>query len=133
MAVIYALSDQPTLPYPEDLNGKLVSIAGHLTVFAVLAVLIWWALGLGRLSGGHRAMLAIGLATLYGFVDEWHQSFVPGRTPDGLDIVTDLVGATLAMLVVTWLERRFGWQVTQGGKHGGRDGTGVRGDDAGRV
>lgn len=106
MAVIYVLSDQPKLPYPEDLNGRLVSIAGHLTVYAVLAVLFWWALGISQLTASRRAIIAVGLATLYGFVDEWHQSFVPGRTPDGFDIVTDLVGATLAMLVVTWLERR---------------------------
>jgi VanZ family protein len=106
MAVIYVLSDQPRLPYPQDLDATFVSIAGHLTVYAVLAVLLWWALGVGHVTRSRRAILAVGLATLYGFFDEWHQSFVPGRTPDGWDIVTDLTGATCAILLVTWLERR---------------------------
>lgn len=113
MGVIYALSDRSTLPYPDDLDAKLVSIAGHFTVFAVLAVLFWWALGLGRMAAGHRAVTAAVLAVVYGVVDEWHQSFVPGRTPDVLDILTDAAGAIVAMLVMTWMDRRGvfrGWE-----------------------
>jgi hypothetical protein len=106
MGVIFALSHRSTLPYPENLDAKFISMAGHFTVFAVLAVLIWWALGLHEMTPGRRAVLAVGLATLYGVTDEWHQSFVPGRTPDVMDILTDLSGAIVAMLVVTWIERR---------------------------
>lgn len=106
MGVIYLLSDQPALPYPQDLDSRLVSIAGHFSVFAVLAVLFWWALGLTGVTGTRRKVLAVGLAILYGVVDEWHQSFVPGRTPDVYDVLTDAAGAVVAMLVVTWIERR---------------------------
>lgn len=108
MAVIFLVSDQPTLPYPDDLDAKVISILGHVGVYAVLAVLIWWALGLTSLSTGWRAVVPVILCFLYGLTDEWHQSFVPGRTPDIRDIVADTTGALLAMLLVTWLERRSG-------------------------
>lgn len=106
MGLIFTLSHQPTLPYPQDLDAMVISTLGHVTVYAVLAALVWWALGGGGVSGGWRAVLAVAVAVLYGITDEWHQSFVPGRTPDGRDIVADAVGAVLAVVVVTWLVRR---------------------------
>lgn len=102
----FYLSHQPTLPYPGDLDAKIISTMGHVGVFGVLAVLIWWALGLADLVLGRRAGLSILLTLGYGLLDEWHQSFVPGRTPDVRDIIADTAGATLAMIVVTWLARR---------------------------
>jgi VanZ family protein len=106
MGLIFALSHQPTLPYPQDLDAKIVSTLGHVTVYAVLAALVWWALGSTGVSGSWRVALAVAVAVLYGVTDEWHQSFVPGRTPDVRDIVADTTGAVLAMVVVTWLARR---------------------------
>lgn len=106
IALSFYLSHQPTLPYPGDLDAKIVSTMGHVGVFGVLAVLFWWALGLTGMAFGRRGLLAIVLTVIYGFLDEWHQSFVPGRTPDILDIIADTVGATLAILLVTWLARR---------------------------
>ena len=39
--------------------------------------------------------LAFFLATTYGILDEYHQSFVPGRTVDVWDAVADAIGAFL--------------------------------------
>ncbi|MEZ4273606.1 MAG: VanZ family protein [Myxococcota bacterium] len=33
------------------------------------------------------------ITILYGLVDEFHQSFVPGRSPDLLDALADAAGA----------------------------------------
>ena len=106
MGVIFFLSHQPTIEYPGGLDARFISTMGHVGVFAILSVLIWWALGLSGLSPGRRAVLSVALSLLYGLTDEWHQSFVPGRTPDIMDIVADTFGATIAMIVVTWLARR---------------------------
>lgn len=124
IALSFYLSHQPTLPYPEGLDAKIISTMGHVGVFGVLSVLIWWALGIRSdgadsadgssevrpvpsgglaLALGRRKWLAIALTVAYGFIDEWHQSFVPGRTPDWRDIVADTIGAVLAMLVVRWI------------------------------
>ena len=106
MGLIFTLSHQPTLPYPPDVDAMVISTLGHVTVYAVLAALVWWALGGSGVAGGWRAVLSVAVAVLYGITDEWHQSFVPGRTPDARDVVADLTGAVLAMMVVAWLARR---------------------------
>ena len=36
------------------------------------------------------------IATVYGVTDEWHQSFINGRTADPLDLVADGLGAIIA-------------------------------------
>jgi VanZ family protein len=106
MAVIFVLSHQPTLPYPDDVDAMIVSTLGHVTVYAVLAGLLWWALGAFSVPAGWRYVLPVAISALYGISDEWHQSYVPGRSPDARDVVADTVGAVLAMLVVAWLVRR---------------------------
>jgi VanZ family protein len=40
-------------------------------------------------------------ATLYGLTDEWHQSFVPGRSAAVADALADMVGAIVGS--AAWL------------------------------
>jgi VanZ family protein len=42
--------------------------------------------------------LAWGLCILYAITDEYHQSFVPGRSPRGMDVGIDALGAVLGLL-----------------------------------
>ena len=49
-----------------------------------------------------NAFWAVLLAVGYGVTDEWHQSFVPGRTPELRDLLADAVGSTFGAGVV-WL------------------------------
>lgn len=51
-------------------------------------------------------LLAILFALLYGLTDEVHQSFVPGREPSLLDLAADAVGATIAVALIAWRQRR---------------------------
>ena len=103
MGLIYFLSAQPDLPSLETgWADLLISSGAHALVFGVLAV--WWqrALGVGRRAW----LLAFGLTMLYALSDEWHQAFVPGRTPDPLDVLCDGLGATLALASWNWWGRR---------------------------
>lgn len=74
----------------------------HGALYFVLGGLAWlWArAGLG-VSPGRGLIVAVVFAVLYGVSDEWHQSFVPGRSPDALDVVADGFGA-LAAAVALW-------------------------------
>jgi len=94
MAVIFALSARPTLPMPPGFNDK----GAHLLAYAALATLTLRATAGGRLAGvSARSLLAAWVvATLYGATDEFHQTFVPGRSADVLDLVADSAGAALA-------------------------------------
>jgi VanZ family protein len=97
-AVIFFLSQIPGADVPPLIFGmdKLV----HAIVFGVLGLL---TLGSMRPSAnGYRAFqlwLAVALATIYGGLDEAHQHFVPGRTPDIHDIMADAVGAMISVWV----------------------------------
>lgn len=58
------------------------------------------------LAGGRRgpltmstALTATLIATAYGVTDEYHQSFVPGRTAELADVLKDLAGAAAASLL----------------------------------
>jgi len=94
MAMIFFLSAQPDFPHPDSGWLDLLASSGaHLFLYAVLALLLNWALG----NGVRGVALAFGLALLYGVSDEFHQSFVPGRVPDVLDLVSDGLGTALAL------------------------------------
>jgi VanZ family protein len=103
MALIFGMSHRSTVPTPPGISASLTSVVGHLTVYFVLAILIWWALGNLIAPSPRRYATAWSLALLYALSDEWHQSFVPGRTPDSFDIATDAVGAALGLLLIHWL------------------------------
>jgi VanZ family protein len=103
MALIFYLSSQPDLPHPKSgVVDLLFSSGAHLFMFGVLAVL--WARALGERSGGW--LIALILTLLYALSDEFHQSFVPGRHADPLDLVCDALGAALALGLWCWLRPR---------------------------
>jgi len=107
MGLIFYLSAQPRLPrvMPPGLP-QIQDVIGHFTVYAVLAVLVWWAL---RGAGIRHPMLwALAVTVLYGVSDEYHQSFVPNRHPDVFDLTTDFAGAVIALSVARWLSVRRG-------------------------
>lgn len=92
---------------PAPLPGRFLDKVIHLGIYAVLG-----ALAARAFAGGLRhvtpraAALAILFATLYGISDEWHQSFVPGRTPDALDVLADSAGAAIGALALLAMRRR---------------------------
>ena len=93
-AVIFVLSAQPSLP-----STGVSDKHAHLVTYALLAGLCLMGLTgwrLRRIAGG-PVLVAFVMAVLYGVSDEWHQSFVPGRTPDAADVVADAIGAALAL------------------------------------
>jgi VanZ family protein len=103
MGLIFALSAQPDLPHPASgVLDWVVSSGGHVVEYTVLGALLAWALPPGR------AGWAVALAGVYAVSDEMHQAFVPGRTPDPLDLVVDLFGATLGVWFLLQLRGRLG-------------------------
>lgn len=98
MAVLFGFSSLPGSSVP----GRFASL-GHLMMYTILGMLLWIALYQPGRTGNALA-IAIIIASLYGISDEFHQSFVPGRTPDvvdwGVDTLGALLGASLAFVVV---------------------------------
>ncbi len=98
MAVIFTFSTRHGgghLPTAEIVLRKLA----HVTEYLLLAALLMRAL---RRSGVAIAVpVAIAAALVYAASDEWHQSFVPGRTATPRDVAIDGVGIALAAVIAT--------------------------------
>ena len=92
MALIFYLSAQESVG--PDI-GEWARFVAHFSEYALLAALWLWALApeLGR-----RALIAAAaISLLYALSDEYHQSFVPGRDADPLDVLVDACGIALAL------------------------------------
>ena len=93
MGVIFALSATPSLASPfEPVYDFILRKLAHLTVFAVLTVLLFRAFRLHVAGPTHAWRLAMLAAVLYACSDEWHQTWVPGREGTVRDLVIDSVG-----------------------------------------
>jgi VanZ family protein len=81
--------------------------AGHFSEYAILALLTLRALRLSRPQRSFLNAVAIALVVAAGYAatDEYHQSFVPGRTAAAGDILIDIAGAVTALAVVTLWRR----------------------------
>ena len=69
----------------------------HVAAYLPLGFLFFRALSADRPGKNHNTslILSILLTGLYGLSDEWHQSFVPGRTAETADALADLAGGFL--------------------------------------
>jgi VanZ family protein len=99
MALIFAGSSISSPPrIGPDVSDKLL----HLVVYAGLGVVLVRA----RSRAWRRPVTA--RLALYGASDEFHQSFVPGRDVEALDVVADAAGSTLAALAL------WAWGIIRG-------------------
>jgi VanZ family protein len=75
--------------------------AGHFTEYAVLAFLARRAFITSSHAFLQRYWFQIGLllVVIYGLLDEFHQSFVPSRTPSIYDSAIDAAGGLTILLI----------------------------------
>ncbi len=76
----------------------LVRKAGHVTEYAILALLLLRALRRQRRIVWLHAIGAWSAAAMYAASDEWHQSFVSSRTASPRDVLLDCAGAAVGIL-----------------------------------
>jgi VanZ family protein len=111
MALIFYLSAQPR-PLRQT-PPQALSYLAHFSEYAVLAFLLFWAqLSRGSWKGKVGVGLAVSLvlSALFAASDEYHQSFVPGRTACWLDFAADALGAAFALGVIGRWGHSFLWQ-----------------------
>jgi VanZ family protein len=101
MLLIFFISAQPSSQLPNfDWADKFIKKGGHVIGYAILALLYWRAFDFTR----NKRWAAWLLVLLYAAIDEFHQSFVPGRHSTIWDVVIfDNFGALLSL----WLISRY--------------------------
>lgn len=91
-----------------DLVHLVIRKCGHLTEYAILGWLLLRALKRSRpaISQAKAVGIALLIAAAYASTDEYHQTFVPGRTPAVHDVVIDTTGAFLALAAASLQGKR---------------------------
>ena len=90
--------------YAERINGFVRKLA-HVTEYFALAVAVAFPLYVYGLRGMLLMLLAGAFCVAFACGDEFHQSFVSGRTPSKRDVCIDSIGIFFGILVV----RMVGW------------------------
>lgn len=78
----------------------IVRKSAHILTYGLLGVLLYIVIR------QHAIGYAWFGATLIAVLDEWHQSFVPDRTPLAQDVLLDSLSACLFLLIFVYLKRR---------------------------
>ena len=102
MAVLWWSSSQVPDDQPHSTARSLFHNTMHVVAYACISASLWvaWSRRPIHAVCAFRSRGAWLLATLYGVVDELHQSFVPGRVCSFADLVSDASGAALAVVVL---------------------------------
>ena len=77
----------------------------HGGLFLILGLSLAW--GKGRAGSGVSGLVVLLMGVGYGVLDEWHQSFIPGRDASVGDWVADSAGVMLGLVLFTSFSSRF--------------------------
>ncbi len=83
----------------------IVRKCAHMTEYAILGVLLTWT-AIVHGCKGKKLLGAIMVGITYSVSDEWHQSFIPGRACQSMDVLIDSIGVILGVGIVVcgrWL------------------------------
>ena len=93
MAAIFVMSASPSVATSlEPVYDFSVKKLAHVVVYGILTALLFGALRLHTRRKVYSMVFAALIALLYAFSDEWHQTFVPGRSGTLRDVGFDALG-----------------------------------------
>jgi VanZ family protein len=102
---LHWLFPQMSQPHVEEIH-HLIRKCGHLTEYAVFALLLWRALHQSKNNLSAWSWPKVGgtllIIFLYAASDEFHQRFVATRTPLVSDVFIDAAGGAIGLLVL-WI------------------------------
>ncbi|WP_051348641.1 VanZ family protein [Peribacillus kribbensis] len=82
-----------------EVLNVIIRKSAHVLVFGTLSVFLYFLLK-------RRYFLSWALATIYAISDEYHQSFVPGRTSTPYDVLLDSCAALVFIGMVRYIKTK---------------------------
>ena len=96
---VLVLTSYPSLKIP-DIGTSIEDKLAHFGVYLILAFLmsrsLWYR---DNLSTWRLIYLSVLYCTLFAFFDEIHQSFIPGRSTELYDLLSDFIGILAAQIL----------------------------------
>ena len=82
----------------------------HFTIYTILGLLLMCLAETFDFTNKKRLLLSVLIGFLYACLDEFHQSFTPGRTPLFTDVLIDtlgvIVGSLIALICVKIIQKK---------------------------
>lgn len=88
-----------SLPLAVEQMVFVVRKAAHVLIFMALGMSLFFTVRAfcPQTAAGKQAAMALAFSVLYACTDEFHQSFVPGRTAQIADVGIDTMGACIGI------------------------------------
>ena len=100
LAMVAALFHQGAQPYAVELILSPWDKLAHLALFGLLAALFWL-----MANARHPWLVLLAVAAI-GAIDELAQLRLPGRQPGLDDLLADVLGAAVALWILSRIARR---------------------------
>ncbi len=78
----------------------------HFSVFFLFGFFLFFLIKGEKEASPFYLITALAITLIYAFSDEFHQSFVPFRSPDLFDIFLDLIGASISILIAGFISKK---------------------------
>lgn len=103
VSFVFYMSSRPGATFPPAPFWGWDKVAHFIAFFTIVSSL---AYALGSFTLMRAPVMSFVLIAFFGFafgiLDEWHQSFVPGREVSGYDLIADVAGSVAASLGVRY-------------------------------
>ena len=91
---------------PYDFVEFFIRKGAHVTEYAILCLLLVNALRTASLSRAQYVSIGGAASFLYACSDEWHQTFVSGRTGHFIDVMVDSIGILIVIVIFMFIPRK---------------------------
>lgn len=94
---------------PSSFVSSYITNLLHVPLYAQFSLCVLFLMGPSAPRQPKTWLFIPSLILVLGFMDEWHQLSVPGRSSSWIDIVSDLIGSLLALAYGRWACRPLHW------------------------
>ena len=102
---IFILSSIPRLTVP-DIGLTLKDTFYHFIEFGVFGFFLQRSLNSMPVKKINIYIIVFMIGSLYAGLDEFHQSFVPGRVASVSDVMADCLGVLCAQMIFLWVIKK---------------------------
>ena len=81
-------------------TNAIIRKIAHFTIYTILGILLMGTMTKTKLKIKWRMLITLGIGIVYAILDEFHQSFSPGRTPKLTDVYIDTLGVLLGVEII---------------------------------
>lgn len=88
-------------------TNAIIRKVAHFSIYTLLGIFLMGMMTKTKVKDRWRILITIGLGMLYAILDEFHQSFSPGRTPKITDVYIDTLGIIIGILLVIFARKIY--------------------------